>query len=75
VTIDVELRTLVQRAAFRAHEILKHRRTPTAKREPKCDSCSLLETCRPGVSVRSARRYLEAGIRAAIGRDEGGAAN
>ncbi len=58
VAFNSELRELVERAARRAREILDAGLTPVARREPKCDSCSLLDLCRPEALSRSARRYL-----------------
>lgn len=66
VEFDVELRALVERAAARARELFDRRETPRAKREPKCDSCSLLEICRPDAVSRSARQFLRAALRTAL---------
>lgn len=59
VEFDPELRGLVERAAARAHELIERRHTPLVKKEPKCDSCSLLENCRPDVLVKSATRFFD----------------
>jgi CRISPR-associated exonuclease Cas4 len=66
VEFDAELRSLVERAAARAHELLRLRQTPTVMREPKCDSCSLVDICRPEVLSRSARRFFDSAIRTAL---------
>lgn len=69
VEFSEELRRLVERAALRAHDLLERRQTPKVKREPKCDSCSLVEICRPEVLFRSAQRFLDSALRAAVGSD------
>lgn len=72
VTVDTELRGLVEVAARRARELLERRETPPARREPKCEQCSLLELCRPEAASRSARRYLDSGLRSCLaGEAEG----
>lgn len=70
VAFDRELRTVTERAAARLHQIFAAGETPRAVREPKCDSCSLLDICLPAAPKRSARRYLE---RLLAGDEEGDA--
>jgi CRISPR-associated exonuclease Cas4 len=65
VLFDIALRELVRAAAVRIHELVERRETPRAIREPKCDRCSLLETCQPEAIHKSVRRYLAASLRAA----------
>ena len=64
VLFDIALRELVRAAAVRIHELVERRETPRAIREPKCDHCSLLETCQPEAIHKSVRRYLAASLRA-----------
>jgi CRISPR-associated exonuclease Cas4 len=64
VLFDIALRELVLAAAVRIHELVERRETPRAIREPKCDRCSLLETCQPEAIHKSVRRYLAASLRA-----------
>jgi CRISPR-associated exonuclease Cas4 len=61
VPFDTELRALTENSARRLHELVRSGATPRAVREPKCDSCSLVQLCMPDPanSRRSARRYLE----------------
>lgn len=59
VVFDRELRATTERAAARLHQLFAAGETPPAVREPKCDSCSLLDVCLPAAPKRSARRYLE----------------
>lgn len=58
VTLGHGLRDRTEAACRRLHELFESGKTPTAKREPKCDDCSLLEICQPEASGRSALRYL-----------------
>ena len=58
---DVEftdgLRDLTLTTIRRLHEMIASRVTPTAVRQPKCESCSLIELCMPGCMQR--RRGVE----------------
>ena len=47
IAFDAGLRGLTTDAAGRLHRLIGDGTTPPAKREPKCDSCSLLEICMP----------------------------
>jgi CRISPR-associated exonuclease Cas4 len=60
VAFDAKLRVRTEAAAERLHEIVRGGITPRAKREPKCESCSLLNLCLPEAlgPRRSASRYL-----------------
>jgi len=60
VPFDDGLRSLTEDAAARLHALVAARRTPPARREPKCDGCSLLPLCMPEPAAhrRSAERYL-----------------
>ncbi|HEV7589718.1 MAG TPA: CRISPR-associated protein Cas4 [Longimicrobium sp.] len=61
VSFEAGLRAATEAAAARLHALVASGRTPTARREPKCESCSLLPLCLPGpaAGARSAVRYLE----------------
>jgi CRISPR-associated exonuclease Cas4 len=74
VSFSSDLRRETEDAAARLHELLAAGRTPRARREPKCDRCSLLEICMPDALGTSAQRYLLRQIRhATAGGDlEGG---
>ncbi len=54
------LRRETEELATRLHELVKSGRTPTAKYEKKCDSCSLLALCMPKVTgaKKDIQRYL-----------------
>lgn len=54
VVFDQPLRQRTIAAAARLHELIASRRTPPARREPKCDQCSLLPLCLPQVAERAA---------------------
>ncbi len=47
VTIDVTLRGKTEEAAGQLHEMMEQGRTPDARYEKKCDSCSLYSRCLP----------------------------
>jgi CRISPR-associated exonuclease Cas4 len=59
VTFDAELRRLTEETSRRLHRLIAAGVTPRARREPKCERCSLLAVCRPGAGRRSAADYLE----------------
>ena len=54
VTIDHSLREITRSKIKRLRQMIDSRQTPTAKRQPKCDKCSLVELCMPD-SMRLAR--------------------
>ncbi len=60
VVLDQELRTLTADAARRFRELVERGETPPARKEKKCESCSLVERCLPGAMSRrrSVRRYV-----------------
>lgn len=60
VMIDDDLRATTETAAKRLHEMIASGTTPTARREPKCDKCSLLNLCLPDAlgPRRTAAKYL-----------------
>lgn len=60
IPMDEELRSTVETAAERLHALIAAGRTPTARYEKKCDSCSLVELCMPQLLTRprSVARYL-----------------
>jgi CRISPR-associated exonuclease Cas4 len=47
VSFDENLRQLTRDSAFRLHALIASGVTPTAVREKKCDTCSLLSLCLP----------------------------
>lgn len=47
VEFDATLRALTAETAGRLHALIASGMTPPARREPKCDACSLLEICLP----------------------------
>lgn len=59
VPLDAELRAETEAAAARLHELVRTGVTPRARREPKCERCSLRELCLPDAADgRSAAAYL-----------------
>lgn len=64
VDFDAGLRELTHDVAERVHELLRSGRTPIARREPKCERCSLLGVCLPGAtgSSTSAAAYVRAAV-------------
>lgn len=61
VQFDDRLRELTEATAERLHALIASRQTPVARKEPKCDKCSLLEYCMPDVVglQRSATRVVD----------------
>lgn len=60
VVLDAELRSATADAAARFRAIVASGRTPKARYEKKCDSCSLLRLCRPELLSRRTARYVAA---------------
>lgn len=60
VVFDDSLRAKTREAARRLHELVSSGRTPQARYEKKCESCSLLAVCMPKItgSGRSAQGYI-----------------
>ncbi len=50
VEFDAPLRARVEAAALRCHALFDARSTPRATRDRRCDRCSLLDFCLPGVT-------------------------
>jgi CRISPR-associated exonuclease Cas4 len=59
VTFDAALRALTERAAADVHELLARGVLPEPEYGKWCESCSLVEDCRPKAHGRSARAWLE----------------
>jgi CRISPR-associated exonuclease Cas4 len=60
VALTQAVREQTERLAARLHELIGSGRTPTARYEKKCDSCSLLNLCMPKTTGarKSVDRYL-----------------
>jgi CRISPR-associated exonuclease Cas4 len=60
VPFDESLRALTRQTIDRLHAMIRSGRTPPAKREKKCERCSLVNLCLPDVleGSESASRYL-----------------
>jgi CRISPR-associated exonuclease Cas4 len=60
VVFDDFLREKAREAARRLHELISSGRTPQARYEKKCESCSMLSVCMPKVTGarRSVQRYM-----------------
>lgn len=60
VVFDDLLREKTREAARRLHELISSGRTPQARYEKKCESCSMLSVCMPKItgSRRSVQRYM-----------------
>ena len=67
VPFDEQMRSITLTTIDRLHQLFASGRTPVAKREPKCDRCSLLALCMPDAAgrVRSVKAYVERNITAA----------
>ncbi len=72
VALDAALRDLTVQAARRFHELVESGETPSARKEKKCDSCSLVELCLPEAMTRrrSARRYVVTALHRCLGERE-----
>jgi CRISPR-associated exonuclease Cas4 len=79
VAFDQDLRERTRALAVRLHALVRAGETPPAHYEPKCDSCSLFEICRPKAvaSGRGARNYLDRALRESLTEEwgEGGTQN
>ncbi len=68
VAFDAELRETTEQATARLHVLIASGMTPRAPREPKCDSCSLLQLCLPDVtgSARTASAFADRSLAASL---------
>ncbi len=58
VLFDDELRLATEEIIGAVHEMIETRTIPTARREKKCDTCSLLDQCMPGVGDKKLESYI-----------------
>ncbi|MCA9055413.1 MAG: CRISPR-associated protein Cas4 [Planctomycetaceae bacterium] len=72
VDFDAALRETTRRAAGRVQELFRSGVTPRARREKKCDTCSLLPVCLPDAMRprRSARDYLDNHLKTSLTTDD-----
>ena len=70
VAFDIDLRAATEAAAERLHILIRSGVTPSARREPKCDRCSLQSLCMPDVlgPRATASRYLQATVAELLAR-------
>lgn len=68
VTFDQRLRQLTWESAARLHEMIASGVTPRARRERKCEQCSMFHLCMPDAldGDRRASRYLRNSIRRSL---------
>jgi len=60
VVLDAPLRAETECAARRVHALIASGRTPPARREAKCKTCSLADVCLPGITGgRSAAGFVD----------------
>lgn len=74
VAFDDELRSLTEATAARLHALIASGVTPRAVREPKCESCSLLDLCLPDAIARggSAQAHTDRSLAVSLAaREEG----
>jgi CRISPR-associated exonuclease Cas4 len=64
VPLTVALRQQTEQLAARLHELFRAGKTPLARYEKKCESCSLLTLCMPKTTSgrKSVERYLSSVI-------------
>jgi len=67
VVFDDALREKTREAARRLHELISSGRTPQARYEKKCESCSMLSVCMP--KVTGARRSVQGYMAKALAQD------
>lgn len=61
VTLDATLRAETEGASERLHQRIASGQTPAAHYDAKCDACSLIEKCMPGIPKnKSVSKYLAA---------------
>ncbi len=72
VIFDPQLRTETESAARRLHVLISLGKTPTARKEPKCDRCSLFDLCLPQTTGegRSAQAFLSEALSHSLEADE-----
>jgi CRISPR-associated exonuclease Cas4 len=70
VPFDHDLRRLTEETAVWLHALIASGVTPPPVREPKCESCSLLEVCMPAAPAKSAHAYLDRLLRQASAAEE-----
>ncbi|TAL31809.1 MAG: CRISPR-associated protein Cas4 [Spirochaetes bacterium] len=58
VELDDALRRETEDIIAAVHRMIETRTVPAAKREKKCDSCSLLEQCMPGIGEKRLATYI-----------------
>lgn len=70
VSFDSTLRRTTENAACRLHEIIATGQTPLARREKKCDRCSLLNLCMPDAlrPQATAQKYLADAVQRSLER-------
>lgn len=61
--ISDELRRQTEEISIEMHRILETNTIPKSERKRHCQKCSLMDYCMPGISERSAKRYVEESIR------------
>ena len=67
VPFDAALRSLTEETALQFGALLNNGRTPPAVyRRDRCNSCSLIELCRPRIAQRSASAIRERSVRDAL---------
>ncbi len=73
VEFDETLRQLTLDAARRFRGLIETGITPPARKEKKCETCSLLGLCMPEAMTRrrSARRYVLAAVERSLGEEDG----
>ncbi len=71
VQFDADIRQTTEHAVDRLHELIASCQTPVARREKKCETCSLLNLCLPDAAGK--RRTVSSYLRRCIGEAlEGG---
>lgn len=61
--ISDDLRRRTEEMACEMHRIIDSMSIPKSEKKPHCNKCSLIDYCMPGISGKSANRYIEESIR------------
>ena len=62
VTFNAELRAKVKEIARLLHQMIDAAETPPAEKGKKCQGCSLVGTCMPGIRKSAVELYLRRGL-------------
>ncbi len=59
VELTDELRRSTEEIIMKVHEMMQKRIVPKASYSPKCDACSIVDECMPGIGARKLSDYIK----------------